>query len=159
MRRLYSCNVIKLIYKQGSWNDKLLRNNKESPLSDKNVCQFPLKTMRRVTQWCYHTGDLSLHYCDVIMGTMASQITSLTIVYSTVHSGADQRKHQSFASLAFVRGIHWWPMNPRTNHQKCGKCFHFMTSSWCSRRRFPLKIRVQFQYKHRLFRYGFPLYR
>ena len=40
------------------------------------------------------------HYDDVIMGTIASQITSLTIVYSTVYSGADQRKHQSSASLA-----------------------------------------------------------
>ena len=37
---------------------------------------------------------------------MASQITSLTIVYSTIYSGADQGKHQSFASLAFVWGIH-----------------------------------------------------
>ena len=45
------------------------------------------------------------HYTDVIMGTMASQITNLTIVYSTVCSGADQRKHQRSASLAFVRGI------------------------------------------------------
>ena len=45
------------------------------------------------------------------MGTMASQITRLTIVYSTVYSGADQRKHQSYASLAFVRGIHRWPVN------------------------------------------------
>ena len=44
------------------------------------------------------------------MGTMASQITSLTIVYSTVYSGVDQRKHQSFASLSFVRGIHRWPV-------------------------------------------------
>ena len=42
---------------------------------------------------------------------MASQITSLTIVYSTVYSGADQRKHQSSASLAFVRGIHRLPVN------------------------------------------------
>ena len=40
------------------------------------------------------------------MGAMVSQITSLTIIYSTVYSGADQRKHQSSASLAFVRGIH-----------------------------------------------------
>ena len=40
------------------------------------------------------------------MSTMASQITSVSIVYSTVCSGADQRKHQSSASLAFVRGIH-----------------------------------------------------
>ena len=46
------------------------------------------------------------HYSDVIMTTMASQITSLTIVYSTVYSCANQRKHQSSASLAFVRGIH-----------------------------------------------------
>ena len=45
------------------------------------------------------------------MGTMASQITSLTIVYSTAYSGADQRKHQSSASLAFVRGIHQGPVN------------------------------------------------
>ena len=45
------------------------------------------------------------------MGTMASQITSLTIVYSTVYSGADQRKHQSSASLAFVWGIHRGPVN------------------------------------------------
>ena len=51
------------------------------------------------------------HYCDVIMGTIASQITSLTIVYSTVYSGADQRKYQSSASLAFVRGIHRGPVN------------------------------------------------
>ena len=40
------------------------------------------------------------------MGAIASQITSLTIVYSTVYSDADQRKHQSSASLTFVRGIH-----------------------------------------------------
>ena len=46
------------------------------------------------------------HYSDVIMGAMASQITRLTIVYSTVYSGTDQRKYQSTASLAFVRGIH-----------------------------------------------------
>ena len=45
------------------------------------------------------------------MGVMASQITSLMIVYSTVYSGADQRKHQSSAPLAFVRGIHRWPVN------------------------------------------------
>ena len=41
-----------------------------------------------------------------MMGAMGSQITSLTIVYSTVYSGADQRKQQSSATLAFVRGIH-----------------------------------------------------
>ena len=45
------------------------------------------------------------------MSTIASQITSLTIVYSTVYSRADQRKHQSSASLAFVWGIQRWPVN------------------------------------------------
>ena len=45
------------------------------------------------------------------MGPMASQITSLTIVYTTVYSGPDQRKHQSSASLVFVRGIHRSPVN------------------------------------------------
>ena len=46
----------------------------------------------------------SLCHCnDVIMGAMAFQITSLTTVCSTVYSGADKRKHQSSASMAFVR--------------------------------------------------------
>ena len=54
------------------------------------------------------------HYNDVIMGVIASQIISLTIVYSTVYSDTDQRKHQSSASLAYVWGIHRpphkWPV-------------------------------------------------
>ena len=51
------------------------------------------------------------HYWDVIMSAMASQITSVSIVCSTVCSDGDQRKHQSSASLAFVRGIHRWSVN------------------------------------------------
>ena len=58
-----------------------------------------------------------INYTDVIMGTIASQIISLTIVYSTVYSSTDQRKHQSSASLAFVRGIHRDRWIPRTNGQ------------------------------------------
>ena len=53
----------------------------------------------------------SIHYNDVIIGVLASQITSLTIVYLNVYSGGDQRKHQSSASLAFVRGFHRSPVN------------------------------------------------
>ena len=45
------------------------------------------------------------------MGAIASQITRLMIVYWTVYSDADQRKHHSSVSLAFVRGIHRWPVN------------------------------------------------
>ena len=50
-------------------------------------------------------------YNDVIISAMASEITSLTTVYSTVHSATDQRKLQSSESLAFVRGICRWPVN------------------------------------------------
>ena len=56
-------------------------------------------------------GLYQIHYNDVIMSAMAAQITSSMIVYSTVCSGPDQRKHQSSASLAFVRGIPQWPVN------------------------------------------------
>ena len=63
------------------------------------------------------------------MTTIASQITSLTSVYSTVYSDADQRIHQSSASLAFVWGIHRDRWIPRTKGQLRGKCFHLMTSS------------------------------
>ena len=55
------------------------------------------------------------HYSDVIMSAIASQITSVSIVYSTVCSGADQIKHRSSASLAFVRGSHRWPVNSSQN--------------------------------------------
>ena len=71
----------------------------------------------------------AFHYDDVIMGAMASQITSLTIVYSTVYSDTDQWKHQ--------RPRHW-PLCgeftadrriPHRNGQERGKCLHLMTSS------------------------------
>ena len=58
-----------------------------------------------------------VHCSDVLMSTMASQITSLTLVYSIVYSGADQRKHQNSQSLAFVMGIHRWPVNSHTKDQ------------------------------------------
>ena len=63
------------------------------------------------------------------MTTMASQITSLTVVYSTVYSDADQRKHQSSGSLAFVWGLHRDRWIPRTKGQLRGKCLYLMTSS------------------------------
>ena len=71
----------------------------------------------------------SLHYNDVIMSAMASQITSLTIVYSSVYSGEDQRKHQSSVSLAFVWGIHRWPANSPHKGQWRGD---FMFSLICA---------------------------
>ena len=80
-------------------------------------CQnFGKRSPRWVTCWSsiteqdlhqsLSTESFSAHYDDVRMGAIASQITSLTIVYSIVYLDADQRKHQISASLAFVRGIH-----------------------------------------------------
>ena len=59
------------------------------------------------------------------MGTIASQITSLTIVYSTVYPDADQRKHQRSASMAFVRGIHRGPVNSPHKGPVTRKMFPF----------------------------------
>ena len=65
------------------------------------------------------------HYDDVIMDTIASQITSLAIVYSIVYSSAVQRKHQSSASLAFVWGIHRGPVNSPHKGPVTRKMFPF----------------------------------
>ena len=64
---------------------------------------------------------MSDHYTDV----MASQITSVSIVYSNVCSGIDQRKHQSSASLTFVRGIHRGPVNSPHKWPVTRKMFTF----------------------------------
>ena len=82
------------------------------------------------SSWLNVHGDVMIrkrfrHYSDVIMSGMASQITSLTIVYSTVYSGADEWKHQSSASLAFVRGIHRWPVNSPHKGPVTRKMFPF----------------------------------
>ena len=66
-----------------------------------------------------------IHFTDVIMSVMASQITSLTIVYSTVYSGAYQRTNQSFMSLAFVRGIPLSPVNSPHKRPVTRKMFPF----------------------------------
>ena len=71
------------------------------------------------------TSKLCVHYDDVIMRAMASQITSLAIVYSIVYSDADQRKHQSSASLAFVWGIHRGPVNSPHKWPVTRKMFPF----------------------------------
>ena len=78
------------------------------------------------------------HYDDVIMGTIASLITSLMIVYSTVYSDANQRKHQSSTSLAFVRGIHRGPVNSPHKWPVTRKFFPF-DDVIMYRQSFPLK--------------------
>ena len=82
-------------------------------------------TLTATQQTCLVILFNVFHYNDVIMGAMTSQITSLTIVYSTVYSDADQRKHQSSASLAFVWGIHRRPVNSPHKWPVTRKMFPF----------------------------------
>ena len=58
-----------------------------------------------------HNNAMQIHRYDVIMSAMASQITSHTIVYSTIHSGADQRRTSKLRVTGLLLGIHRWPMN------------------------------------------------
>ena len=80
-----------------------------------DVCVF----ISQADSMCY------VHYIDVIMSAMASQLTGVSIVYLTVCSGADQRKHQSSESLAFVRGIHRWPVDSPHKRPITRKMFPF----------------------------------
>ena len=92
---------------------------------------------------------------------MASQITNLMIVYSAVYSGADQRKHQSSASLAFVRRIHRWPVNSPHKRTVTQEMFPFddviMTmfhtqvqgeSRCCCLDKTPFHTQVQTEFRH-----------
>ena len=102
---------------------------------------FDIVLLLTLTSSCEHTVESSViwdaltltrghcnHCNDVIMRAMASQITGATSVYSTVCSGADQRKHRISASLAFVRGIHRSPVNSPHKGQQRGKCFYLMNT-------------------------------
>ena len=91
------------------------------------LAEHPLKSL---PLWIILGACSSKHYNDVIMSVVASQITSVSIVYLNVCSGADQRKRQSSASLAFVRGIHGWPVNSPHKGPVTRNMFHLMTSSW-----------------------------
>ena len=59
------------------------------------------------------------------MGTVVSQTTNLTIVYSIIYSPADQWKYQISASLAFVMEIHGWPVNSSHKVPVTRKMFPF----------------------------------
>ena len=88
-----------------SWTAFIQYNR--GPLLVTDISQTSTGTMASTSNYMKHGGHTcQVHHNAVIMGAMASQITSLTIIYSTVYSGADQRKHQSSVSLAFAMGIH-----------------------------------------------------
>ena len=95
--------------------------------SERNTLECLLMNCVLTIPYLYPNGisNAMLHYSDVIMGSMASEITSLTIVYSTVYTGTDKKNHQSSASLALVRGIHRWPVNSPHKWSVTRKMFPF----------------------------------
>ena len=105
------CQVPAISFQHQILNGK---NTQKNPVTSTKVLQTVLKWGHLHAdncQWSCKWKKLHIHYSDVMMGAMASQIVSRTIVYSNVYSGADQRRHQNSASLAFVRGIHQWRVN------------------------------------------------
>ena len=114
--------------------------NNTDPLLGESAGNLVDFLCKRPLMWRFVVNTQNrVHYCnDVIMGSMASQIASLTIVYSIVYSRADQRIHQSSASLAFVRGIHQWPVNSPHKWPVTRKMFPFndvimLSSTWTGR--------------------------
>ena len=89
----------------------MIRYRSDTYASDRYLIDLIPRVFQAAIRLCTDNLDAQVHYNDVIMSAMASQITSLTIVYSTVYSGTDQRTHQSSTSLAFLRGIRRWPVN------------------------------------------------
>ena len=77
------------------------------------------------TVFLIETAPWTYRFSDVIMIAMASEITCVWIVCPTVYSGADQRKHQSPASLAFARGIYRWPIDSSHRGPATRKIFPF----------------------------------
>ena len=111
-----SCFELKTSYLQWKrWNESLYGSIEMwQPRSMSSEVALILTVLQSIQLWWPFvtvTPIHKYHYNGVIMGAMASQINSFTIVYSVVYSGAAQRKHQSSTSLAFVRGIHRWPVN------------------------------------------------
>ena len=89
-----------------------------------NVCNYLSMLRLKSYRWMGPHESL-VHYDDVIMSAIVSQITSLTIVYSAIYVGADQSKHQSSVALAFVWGIHRGPVNSRHKWPATRKMFPF----------------------------------
>ena len=108
-----------------NWQWRIYRMTTWQPTSLIIPLAISLSSEVAIHTVCHPSRNTRYHYCDVIMGAVASRITSLTILYSTVYSDADQRKHQSSASLAYVRGIHRGPVNSPRKRPVTRKMFPF----------------------------------
>ena len=100
-----------------------------------HLCYNNQQCMASVKQWLTKEPEISPDLAHHI--TMTSWLArwrlkspASRLFTQLFIEGADQRKHQSSASLAFVRGIHRWPVNSPHERRVKRKCFHLMTSSW-----------------------------
>ena len=113
----YACNYFSILWLM------LIYISERDPCTQAHVVLCTLHVISLVQdcgipmplQWCHNE-------CD------GSQITSISILCSTICSGADQRKHKSFASLAFVRGIHRWLVDSPHKGPVVWKMFPFDTT-------------------------------
>ena len=121
-RKGVSCEHVSSLFHGQTWGQN-------GPLHDGERLSF--NTFVAVCQGLLPRLD-HCHYHDVIMSAMASQITSLMIVYSAVYSGADQRKHQNSTSIAFVWDIHRLPVNSPHTGPVTQKVFSFNGVSKCT---------------------------
>ena len=107
-----------------SWENQMntMATNAMAPSRSSATMVWIMGDTRTESSECW---EITEHYSEVIMGMMVSQIACLVIVYSTIYTGTDQRKHQSSMSLAFVRGIHRWPVNSPHKWPVTRKMFPF----------------------------------
>ena len=121
--RAYPFQHVKMLHVEGRVIMELLLTLR---LSNVSVSAFRKLSYfsNEFVQIIHHTLS-RFHYDDVIMSAIASQITSLAIVNSTVYSNADKKNHQSSASLAFVWGIHRGPVNSPHKWPVTRKMFPF----------------------------------
>ena len=116
-----SCQMVSSLYRSFHVESMYCANNRESFGFD--CCCYFRSLLLPFAQWCFrkislwrkpqqmHRISILQTYTAVRFHSMAVYIHVDTAKYSTVHSGADQRKRQSSASLAFVRGINRRPVN------------------------------------------------
>ena len=96
-----------------------------------SICSTVHRKCSRI-QYLTWIRKLHFHYDDIIMGAIASKITGIAIVYYAFYLGADQRKHQSSASLAFVPPVPGeFPAQRASNTENVSSWWHNHVSNYC----------------------------
>ena len=105
------------------FSNKSSSDSKNDTNENTSTCVVWVLVVRQETPMICHVGWY--HHSDVIMSAMTSQTSGVSVIYSIVCSGENQRNHQSSASLPFVRGIHRPPVNSLHKGPVTWKTFPF----------------------------------